>query len=117
MDFIMEDGYDVKRGKLGEFQEWLAANEKEIRNSAPAGTEYIGTYVAVSSSEKQAGAVRSLWRLDSYGAQDAMAAASKQDGPFKDLVNEFVKFVDHDSSNWSQTLMKSLVDATIFDED
>ena len=115
MDFIDVQGYTVKTGKLAEFQAWLAANEKEIRNAAPEGTEYIGTYAVTHTSEKHAGSVRTLWRLDSYGAQDRMAAAGKEDGPFRDLIIEFIAFVDEDSDNWSQTLLKAMVDATVFD--
>ncbi len=115
MDFILEQGYDVKKGKMAEFQKWLAANEKEIRNSAPQGCEYIGTYVVVASSEKSAGFARSLWRLDSYGAQDRLAAAGKEEGPFRSLALEFADYFDDDSDNWSQTLLKAVVDATIYE--
>ncbi len=117
MDFILEQGYDVKKGKLGEFQKWLAANEKELRNSAPEGCEYIGTYVVVASSEKKAGFARTLWRLDSYGAQDHLAHAGKEPGPFRDLAMEFTDFMDEDSENWSHSLLKAVVDATLYESD
>lgn len=115
MDFIDVQGYTLKPGRTVEFQQWLAANEDAIRASAPAGTEYVGTYAVTHTSEKHAGSIRTLWRLDSYGAQDAMAAAGKAEGSFRDLIIEFLDFVDQDSDNWSQTLLKAVVAATVYD--
>ena len=114
MDFIMEWGYDIKQGRMGEFQEWLAANEKEYAQSMPDGCAYLGTYVTVHTSEKNAGAVRTLVRLDSYGAQDRLAAAGKGAGMFAKLARESTDFIDEDG-DWSTVLMKAVVDATIWD--
>lgn len=115
MDFIDVQGYTIKKGRLGEFQTWLAAHEDDLRKLSPQGTEYRGTYAVTHTSEKKAGSVWTLWHLDSYGAQDTMAAAGKADGPFRDLVLQFLDFVDQDSDNWSQTLLKAVVDATMYD--
>ena len=52
MDFIDVQGYTLKSGHAHKFQEWLAANEKEIRNLAPPGTEYIGTYAVTHTTEE-----------------------------------------------------------------
>lgn len=115
MDFIDVQGYTIKQGRLTEFQKWLADNEDEIRKHCPEGTEYVGTYAVTHTSEKKAGSVWTLWRLDTYGAQDRMAAAGKADGPFRDLVLQFLDFVDQDSDSWSQALLKAVVDATVYD--
>lgn len=114
MDFISIDGYEVRPGKLGALQEWLAKHDDKLREVAPEGTEYIGTYVAVRTSEKSAGNVFSLWRLDSYGAQDAMAAAGAADGKFREMANEFLGFVEMEGDRWSSILLKSVVDATMY---
>ena len=115
MDFMDVQGYTLRQGKNTEFEAWLAANEDEIRSLAPEGTKYIGTYAVTSSSEKHAGSMWTIWRYDSYGAQDRMAAAGKEDGRFRELIQEFIGFVDTESDNWSQTLLKSMVEATVFD--
>ncbi|MBT8207486.1 MAG: hypothetical protein HKN07_04775 [Acidimicrobiia bacterium] len=114
MDFIMEWGYDIKRGRMEEFQEWLSANEKEYAQSLPEGCAYLGTFVTVHTSEKNAGTVRTLVRLDSYGAQDRIAAAGKEGGMFAKLARESTAFIDEDGG-WSTVLMKAVVSATIWD--
>ncbi len=117
MDFILEQGFDIQRGRMVDFQAWLAGNEKELRNSAPDGCEYLGTYAAIFTSEKKAGSVRTLWRLDSYGAQDRLAEAWKAGGPLAELFDEYVGFMDPDSDNWSNTLLKAVTDATVYKGD
>jgi hypothetical protein len=114
MFFILSFGYDIKLGKATAFQEWLADHEGEWRAAMPEGTEYIGTFAAVHSSEKQAGDTFTLYRLDSYGAQDRLAAAMK-DGPLAKIMADSGEFVDLDSKDWSQMLLKSWVDATVWD--
>ena len=114
MDFILEMGYDVKDGKMVEFQQWLSENEKEYAQSMPDGCEYIGTYVTVFTSEKDAGSVRSLFKLDSYGAQDRLAAAGREDTVFAQLAKESIAFMDTEG-DWSQVLMKAVVDATLWE--
>jgi hypothetical protein len=114
MDFISVQGFDVHPGKLSALQEWLSKHDAKLREHAPEGCEYIGTYIATQTSEKHAGNVFSLWRLDSYGAQDAMATAGAEDGKFREMVNEFLGFIDLDSQNWSSILLKSVVDATMY---
>ncbi len=114
MDFVSIQGFDVRAGKLGAMKEWLHKHDVKLRESAPEGCEYMGTYVATQTSEKTAGNVFVLWRLDSYGAQDALAAAGAEDGKFRELVNEFIGFVEVDSENWSSILLKAVLDATVY---
>lgn len=114
MDFVSVQGFDVPAGKMGALQEWLVKHDEKLREAAPEGCEYVGTYVAVQTSEKKAGNVFVLWQLNSYGAQDALAAAGAEDGKFRELVNGFLSFVDLDSEEWSSILLKAVVDATMY---
>lgn len=114
MDFISIQGFDVPAGKMGPLQEWLHKHDEKLREASPEGTQYVGTYAATQTSEKRAGNVFVLWRLDSYGAQDALAAAGAEDGKFRELVNAFLSFVNIDSENWSSILLKAVGDATVY---
>lgn len=118
MNFISEWGFDVKLGKSADFQEWLRSNEEELGREAPEGWEYIGTYAAIVSSEKEAGDFRQFWRFDSYGAMDAWAEAMQQGGRFAELIDEMTtSFVDQDrGARRSQSIHKSVVDAAIWGE-
>jgi hypothetical protein len=118
MEFINEFGFDVKRGEVSAFQEWIRAHEKELAAEAPPGWQYVGTYAVVMGSEKQAGEFRQLWRHDSYGAMDAWAAAMREGGRFAELQDEIAsRFVDQDkSAHWSQTIMKAVADASFWGE-
>jgi hypothetical protein len=117
MRFINVQGFCIRPDKQVEFQKWLVENEERIKKSYPAGIEYGGTYVAVFSSEKNAGEYYWLDFLDSYGAMDRGAALGKD--PTSDWVKvneEFFEFLDTDrSAGTSHLLLKSVVDATIMD--
>ena len=118
MDFITEMGFDVVKGKAKEFQEWLAKNGEKLGESAPEGWEYLGTYAVMISTEKEAGDYRQLWRHHSYGAQDTFAAAMRGDGPFAKLNDEMAtQFMDQDKgAHFSQSLLKSVIDASFWGE-
>ncbi len=119
MDFVNEIGFDVVKGKAKEFQQWLSDNEKELARSAPEGWEYIGTYATVISSDKEAGDYRQLWRHHSYAAMDAFAAAMKEGGPFGQLFDEMTtRFIDQEKgAHFSQSILKSVIDASIWGEE
>lgn len=116
MDFITEIGFDANRGTVGEFQQWLADNEQRLADSAPEGWEYMGTYAVVLSTEKEAGQFRQLWRHHSYGAQDAYAAAMKEDGLFAKLNDEMAtRFIDQDrEAHCSQSVLKAVADTSFW---
>jgi hypothetical protein len=115
MDFIAEFGFDVKQGKAQEFQKWLAENESKIAAACPPGVEYVGTYAVIYTSEKHAGGFRQYLRLDSYGAQDLLAAAMKEGGDFATLVDEVSQFVDQDrTADWSNGLYKAVTDTSFW---
>ena len=116
MEFIQIFSGDVKEGKTREMVAWLRDHETEINDHAPEGTEYLGSYFAVNSSEKGMGSVFTLWRLDSYGAQDRMAAQT--DTPLGKLTEEFIDFFDQrNDANYGQILLKKVTDATVWGSD
>jgi hypothetical protein len=117
MRFIQMQGFTVRLDRQLEFQRWVAANEERIRKSYPEGGEFGGIYTAVFSSEKGAGEYFWLDILDSYAALDRGAAMGKDPtSESAKLTEEFLRFVDFDrAAGQSNILMKSVVDATIFD--
>ncbi len=117
MNFIAEFGFDVKKGQAQDLQRWLSENESKIPAACPRGVEYIGTYAVVQTSEKHAGGFRQLFRLESYGSQDTMAAAMKEGGAFASLIEGMSKFIDQDrGADWSSGLYKAVTDASMWGE-
>jgi hypothetical protein len=77
MALLWISGFDVKRGEEEAFQAWLAENEEELRRTAPAGIEYLGTYLVLVGTEKGTGEYRELYRLQSWAAFDALKEAQR----------------------------------------
>jgi hypothetical protein len=117
MRFISEYGYSVKLGQEEAYQKWLQENEPALAASHPEGVTYLGTFVMVFSSEKRSGFYKTYLELDSYGAMDRLAAATKDEASdFGRLLQESSAFGDYDyTAPWSNGLYKAVVDATIFD--
>jgi hypothetical protein len=117
MRFIQETGFSVRVGRQEAFQRWLAANEERIARAYPEGTEYLGTYTAVFTSEKAAGEYRFLERLSSYADIDKLAAMGKDETTeYARVSREFIQFMDPDPhANWSLVLLKGVTDATVMD--
>jgi hypothetical protein len=118
MDFITEDGYQVKPGMQEEYQQWVIANQDALRRALPDGIEYIGTYVAVFGNDYSGGGWRDLFRIDSYGALDRMAAEQRRpESELGRLNRESGRFIDLTRSpeRWTHNLYKNVVDATIID--
>jgi hypothetical protein len=116
VDFITEDGYEIKLGMEEEYQQWVIDHAAEIRRAQPEGVEYLGTYVLVWGSDTTSGSWRDMYRLDSYAALDRIAAASKDpDSKLRKLQEEGGRFLDmhRTPERWSHNLMKSIVDATV----
>ena len=114
MDFIALYGYDVREGKSEAYQQWLADVEDEWRAAMPEGTEYVGTYAAVHTSEKNAGQMFTIYRLDSYAAQDRLAEASKG-GVIGKLMTDSLEYITFGAgSGWSNILLKSMSDAAVW---
>jgi hypothetical protein len=116
VEFISETGFNVKSGKEEELQAWLVENEAKLAAAYPAGAAFLGVFVVTWSSEKEAGAWRTLERLDSYGAQDTLAALMKDGASeFSRLWREMSSFGDwHRDAPWSQTLLKRATDASVW---
>ena len=57
MKFLGFEGGTIREGMMGEAYEWLATNEEELRSTAPEGTEYLGVYAPVFTSDKNPGDV------------------------------------------------------------
>ncbi len=116
MDFIMVLSGDVKEGKMRELQTWLEKNEQRMAELAPEGSEYIGDYVAIQSSEKGMGRQFQLWRMDSYGAQDKFAA--QQDTELGQLFSDYADFFDNrNEAKWGSILLKRMTDTTLWGSD
>jgi len=117
MRFIQETGFSVLVGHEEACQRWLAANEERIARNYPAGTEYLGTYIAVYTSEKTAGGYRILERLSSYADIDKLAAMQKDgNSEYAKAMREFLQFMDPDPhADWSRVLLKGATDASIMD--
>lgn len=117
MRFIQETGFSVRVGREEAFQKWMAANEERIAAAYPPGTSYIGMFATVFTSEKSAGGYRLLEGLDSYAALDTAAAAQKDpNSAYAKVWREAMQFMDPDpKADWSQTLLKAVVDAAIWD--
>jgi hypothetical protein len=117
MRFMEVDGFSVRFDKQTEFQQWVIANQDRIAASYPAGSEFGGIYTAVYSSEKTAGDYYWMDIHDSYAALDRNAAMAKDPkSEVAKIATEFLSFLDPSrAAGWSKTLLKSIVDATVFD--
>ncbi|MDH3260944.1 MAG: hypothetical protein OEM81_01330 [Acidimicrobiia bacterium] len=119
MNFISEQGFDIKKGQSVEFQQWLMDNEGELASACPAGVEYVGTFANVFSSEKDSGSFRTLWAMESYGALDNFTDAMKEGGTFAQLVDAMAKFgLDSaDGGDWSSSLSRRVTTAAIWGDE
>ena len=117
MRFMQETGFTVRSGHEEAFQRWLAANEERIARSYPEGTEYLGTYATVFTSEKTAGGYRVLERLSSYADLDTLAAMQKDaTSEYAKAWREATQFLDPDPhADSSLVLLKGVTDAAIWD--
>lgn len=115
MDFLAVIGFDVPPGKNVEFQKWVRANSAALARGAPEGTELVGIYATMFSSEKHSGSYKIVWRKDSYGAMDRFAAAAGEDSEFARLLDELGSFADvRLEADYSKELLKSVADITIW---
>jgi hypothetical protein len=116
VDFISEDGYEVKFGLEEEYQQWVIGHADELRRAMPKGVDYIGTYVLTYGNDLDKGSWRDLFRLDSYAALDRLAAESKDpNSAMGRLLREASRFLDMSRrpERWTHNLLKSVVDATV----
>ena len=115
MDFLNIGGFDVRPGENVAFQKWVRENIEALRDNMPQGTELVGIYAAMFTSEKDTGQYRVIMRLDSYGAMDTFAAAAAEDPELVRLLGEMASFGDvRIGAGGSGELLKSVVDITIW---
>jgi hypothetical protein len=116
MQFIEEIGGSIKPGQEMALQQWLVENEAAMAKAYPEGSEYLGTYVVIYTSEKNSGQWRTVARRDSYAALDRAAAVAKDpNSDLNRLTREFIKFFDSSpTAPWSRSLYKAVVDATVY---
>ncbi len=119
MKFIIQDGFDIKKGKDLDYQKWLAENEEKLAASCPTGTEYLGTFANIFGSEQNVRAYRTLWGMDSYGALDGLSEAIKEGGTFGQLMDTMGGFeLDRqDGGLTSSELSRRVTDAAIWGVD
>lgn len=93
--FVLEWGYDVKDGMIGQFHAWLQSHEKHIVDSQPDGAFYRGTYGVFSTSEKRSGRYRTVWTFASFaGMQEFGSRLADKDAPFTQLITDLMGFMD-----------------------
>ncbi len=117
MNFIIENGADVKDGKAKEFQQWLQEHEDEIREATPDGVEYIGTFWTIFGSDVAGGSCRVLWGADEYAGLDVWVGAMEAGGRFAELIAQHADFMDQrNEAASSNAIRKSVTAATVWGE-
>lgn len=117
MSLMMEQGFNVKRGQEEAFQQWVTDTDELTKKATPAGVEYLGTYIVQMTSEKEAGEYRTLWRLDSMAALDAMQEAARDaESDWGRLSRESTQFIDLPIGfSGSFSIYRPLVGALLWD--
>ncbi len=82
--------FNVKEGRLREFQAWVKKNEDVMQKSAPRGWTYRGTYGYVLGFGRFAGA--QLWDCNKYGDFDAWR--EHNDPAWNRIAEEFDGFLN-----------------------
>ena len=98
--------YHVKHGRVREYLEWLAKNDQVIRDDAPEGQTYLGTWLTVQGFGTHG--AESRWELDDYAALGSGMGTEN----FQKLIVEWFDFVDFSRPN-ETTLMKSESDVFV----
>ena len=117
MALIYEQGFNIKRGQEEAFQKWTAETDELTKKASPSGVEYLGTYIVWMGSEKQAGEYRTLWRIDSMAAFDAMEEAARDpDSDWGRINREVTEFMDLPiGAEFSFAVLRPLAGALIWD--
>lgn len=112
MPILHETTYDVNAGQFDAFQNWLLEHEDSLAAEYPEGIEYLGTYANVYGDQSK-GEFKTLLRLESYAALDALARTVAEEGTLSRLLWEVSAFTTGGpSSRGEQTLWKR-VSATV----
>jgi hypothetical protein len=105
-----------KKASTRPFVAWLSENEAKFAEHAPEGSEYLGIYFTVFTSEKDSGTCETLWRFESYSAIDHFQAVEKEGSEIGRLMAEvFSTYADEGNhANWSRSLTRRAGDAVLY---
>jgi hypothetical protein len=106
MQYIMR--YHLKPMEEAAYKQWLEANSAAIRENAPEGWTYVGTWFTVRGFGQYE--VEDRWELDDYAA----LGAGWGNETFQQLVREWWEFGDQNRDG-EVYLMKSAADVWIFE--
>lgn len=94
MALISDWGFFLKPGTEDAFLEWLDEREEEFERLAPAGYDYLGTYVPLWRGEGESAEYHQMWRYRTERPPDLRSAAADTAGAFTGLARMFLDFVD-----------------------
>ncbi|MGD2040058.1 MAG: hypothetical protein PVH11_04480 [Anaerolineae bacterium] len=106
MQYIMR--YQLKPKTAVEHQKWLAENGSAIRENAPEGWTYLGTWFTVRGFGHYE--VEDRWELDGY---DALGSDWGNE-TFQQLMREWMEFGDQ-TRDGETYLMKSAEEVRVFE--
>jgi hypothetical protein len=101
------DRYNLKPNKAADYKAWLKKNDDLLRNGAPAGRTYLGTWFAVQGFGEYD--CESRWDFDDYAALGSGPGSDE----FRALMDEWDEFGDSTRPQQSD-LMKSEDDVRIY---
>lgn len=102
--------FNLKEGKMKEFQAWTKKNEDLFQSHAPKGWTYRGTYAYVLGFGRYHGAV--LWELNKYGDFDTWR--EYRDTTFVRLFEEASEFGTDDPGE--TVLLREIGDTRIIEK-
>ena len=109
MRFVQEESFDIKPGKLREFERWLLTNDDKLRLTSPRGVHFLGAYAVVHTTENATAEIRIDWGTDSYSAVTTFDEAVDELGPFGPLLEGLHGFAEEQHPHHvSRTVMRSL---------
>ena len=116
MRFIDVQGFCIRNNKQVAFQEWVAKNEERIKKSYPAGNEFGG--IIRRCSTRRSTRAKQNWPTSSIATPPWTAAPPSPRTPRATTRRSprlLFQFLDTDrSAGSSRIVLKSVVDATIF---
>jgi hypothetical protein len=100
------DRYYLRSGKAEAYRDWLNKNDQVLRDGAPEGQEYLGTWFTVQGFGDYD--AESRWELEDYASLGAGFGSDQ----FQALMQEWEDFADTARPQQS-VLMKSEDDVLI----
>ena len=106
MQYIVR--YQLKPMQAPAFHKWLAENEASIKENAPQGWAYLGTWFTVRGFGRFQCETR--WELDDYG--DLGTGWGNE--TYQRLMREWLEFSDQ-TQDGETYLMKSAAEVSVFE--